>query len=118
MSPSSPLCTIFIIIIFVCEMSAPLGTGGLGTQPFKVSETFCAPGCFEPLLAQGMIMLNRGDVLLELANLCIGGSNFLVLGSKAIKLSCNSPFFELLGMFQQYQELRTWSSKYCSEPMW
>jgi hypothetical protein len=107
---------IFIIIFFVCEMSAPLGIGRLGTQPFEVSETFYTPRHLKPLLTQGTIMLNRGNILLELANFCICCGNFLVIGSKVIKFHGDSLVLELLGMFQQHQELRIQSSKYCSEP--
>jgi hypothetical protein len=110
---------IFVTVFFVVsEVHAPLGMGGLGTQPLKVSETFCTLGCLEPLLTQGTIMLNCGDVLLELANFCICCSDFLVIGSKVIEFSGDSPILKLSGMLQQHQELRIQSSKYCSEPTW
>jgi hypothetical protein len=103
---------IFIVVFFIIgKVSAPLGMGRLGTQPFEVSETFSAPQCFEPLLAQAMIMLNGSNILLELMYFCICSSDFLVIGPKAIKLGCDSPVFEMLHMFQQDQELRIWPSK-------
>jgi hypothetical protein len=53
----------FIIIFFIVhEMCTPLDTGRLGTQPFKVSETFSAPGHFNPLLTQGTILLNSRGI--------------------------------------------------------
>jgi hypothetical protein len=84
----------FVIIFIIGKMCAPLGMGGLGTQPLEVSKTFCTPGHLELLLTQGTIMLNCGNVLLELANPCISGGDFLVISSKAIELGRDPPVFK------------------------
>jgi hypothetical protein len=41
---------VVFIIFIISEACTPLETGELGTQPFKVSETFSAPQCLKPLL--------------------------------------------------------------------
>jgi hypothetical protein len=69
--PTSIDMSVLFIISIVSEMCAPLGMGRLGTQPFKVSKTFCTPQHFESLLAQGMILLNSRGIQLEPANFCI-----------------------------------------------
>jgi hypothetical protein len=62
-------------------------------------------------------MLNGCDILLELVDFCICNSNFLVIGSKTIKFSSNSPVFEVSCMFEQNQELRIQPSKHRLEPL-
>jgi hypothetical protein len=101
MFSSSSLHIVFVVIFFIIgETHAPLSTDRLGTQPLKVSKTFSALGCLEPLLTQSMIMLNGGNTLPELTDFCIGSSDFLVIGSKVIEFGCNTLVLDALCMFQ------------------
>jgi hypothetical protein len=108
----------FIVVFFVIhEVCAPLGMGGLGTQPFKVSETFSTPGSLKPLLAQGTILLNSRGIQLELMDFCIDFLVFFVIFSVSEEVSCNSPIVHFLCTFDHLQELGVQSSEDTVEPL-
>jgi hypothetical protein len=85
---------VFFVFI-ICETYAPLGMGGLGTQPFEVSETFSAPRHFELLFTQGTILLNSGGIQLEPMDCCIDFLVFFIVLLMVEELGCNTPVIHL-----------------------
>jgi hypothetical protein len=116
MSGSRVKCT-FFVIFFVSEMCAPLGMGGLGTQPFEVSETFSTPQCFESLFTYGMVLLNGGGVQLESVDFCIDSIEFFIIVLVVGEVSGDSPVIKFVGTFEHNEVLGVRSSKHQAEPL-
>jgi hypothetical protein len=104
----------FIVEIVTCS---PLGTGRLESQPFKVSETFSTPGCFEVLFTYGMILVNSGRVQLQLADFCVDISEFFIIVMVMEEVCSDAPVLKLVGCFNHVEELWVWSSKDQVEPL-
>jgi hypothetical protein len=109
----------FVVVFFVvCEVCAPLGMGGLGSQPFEVSETFSTPGSLKPLLTQGTILLNSGGIQWELVDFCIDFLVFFVVLSVSEEVGHNSPIVHFPCTLNHLQELGVWASENAPEPSW
>jgi hypothetical protein len=110
-------CTFFFIFT-ISEMCAPLGMGGLGTQPFEVSETFSAPQSFELLLTQGMTLLNSGGIQLEPMDFFVDFLVLFVILSIVEEVCCNTPIIHFVGVLNHLEELSMWPCEYSMEPSW
>jgi hypothetical protein len=103
-SSAIELRVVFVFFI-ICEMCAPLDMGRLGTQPFKVSETFSAPQCFKLLLAQGTILLNSRGIQLEPVDFCMDFLIFFIVLLVVEEVSCDTPVIHPAHTFKHVEEL-------------
>jgi hypothetical protein len=105
------------IVFLVLKTCGPLGMGGLGSQPFEVSETFSTPQHFNTLFTYGTILVNSSGVQLQLADMGVDIGEFGVIFSVVEEVCSNPPVFELLCKLNYIEELGVWTGEYGPEPL-